>query len=127
MRGRYACSNILLSLSSIELKRKLASYAASILFYKNFYNNNLNLFIELFYISFSAHTLSAALAASGITGATIKIDGNGDSEGNFSVLAFKPADMTRENLSCPFQMVPVGYFHQGDDIPVSEFVCLCIT
>lgn len=58
----------------------------------------------------------------GVTGATIKIDGSGDSEGNFSVLAFKPHAWSRENFSCDFQMIPVGYFHQGDDIPVSEFV-----
>lgn len=52
----------------------------------------------------------------GITGATIKIDENGDSEGNFSVLALKPS---RENFSCNFQMIPVAFFQQGDN-PVSE-------
>lgn len=53
----------------------------------------------------------------GITGATIKIDANGDSEGNFSVLALKPS--RTENSPCNFQMVPVAYFQQGDN-PVSE-------
>lgn len=56
----------------------------------------------------------------GVTGATIKIDGNGDSEGNFSVLALKPYHMSRENFSCDFHMVPVGYFQQGEDFPVSK-------
>lgn len=57
-----------------------------------------------------------SLSLAGITGATIKIDANGDSEGNFSVLALKPS---RENFSCNFQMVPVAYFQQGEN-PVSE-------
>ena len=57
----------------------------------------------------------------GVTGATIKIDNNGDSEGNFSVLAYKPFKYSyRENLSCNFHMVPVAHFQQGSDIPVSE-------
>lgn len=57
-----------------------------------------------------------------VTGSTIKIDRNGDSEGNFSVLALKQFSHTLANKSnaCDFYMVPVAYFHQGDDFPVSE-------
>lgn len=59
--------------------------------------------------------------SSGVTGATIKIDRNGDSEGNFSVLAYKPFKYSyRDNLLCNFHMVPVAHFQQGSDIPVSE-------
>lgn len=58
---------------------------------------------------------------SGVTGSTIKIDSNGDSEGNFSVVALKPYKMTvRENFSCHVNMVPVAYFQQGENFPVSE-------
>lgn len=56
----------------------------------------------------------------GVTGATIKIDSNGDSEGNFSVLALKPYKLQRENFSCDLHMVPVAYFQQGENFPVSE-------
>lgn len=57
----------------------------------------------------------------GVTGSTIKIDSSGDSEGNFSVLALKPYKMTRDNFSCDLHMVPVAYFQQGENFPVSEF------
>lgn len=57
----------------------------------------------------------------GISGATIKIDKYGDSEGNFSVVALKPYNYTMPNgINCSYGMVPVAYFQQGDDIPVSE-------
>lgn len=39
---------------------------------------------------------SKILFISGVTGATIKIDSNGDSEGNFSVLALKPYKLSKE-------------------------------
>ncbi|XP_077302686.1 receptor-type guanylate cyclase Gyc76C-like isoform X2 [Arctopsyche grandis] len=57
-----------------------------------------------------------------ITGATIKVDEHGDSEGNFTVLALKPytpSHRERVNFSCDYQMVPVGHFQQGlnDDFP----------
>lgn len=57
-----------------------------------------------------------------VTGATIKIDKNGDSEGNFSVLALKEFNYTLPDKisACTLYMVPVAYFHQGDDFPVSE-------
>lgn len=58
---------------------------------------------------------------SGVTGSTIKIDSNGDSEGNFSVLALKPHTfLVRENITCDFAMLPVAYFQQGEKLPVSE-------
>lgn len=56
----------------------------------------------------------------GVTGARIKIDSNGDSEGNFSVLALKPYKSNLENFSCHVHMVPVAYFQQGENFPVSE-------
>ncbi|KAK6625291.1 Receptor-type guanylate cyclase Gyc76C [Polyplax serrata] len=49
-----------------------------------------------------------------ITGATIKLDPNGDSEGNFSVLALKPHKLDVKNFSCGYHMVPVGQFQQSD-------------
>lgn len=57
----------------------------------------------------------------------MKIDKNGDSEGNFSVLALVE---TRDsivynnyNYRCNFQMRPVGQFFQLDSAyPVSEFI-----
>lgn len=59
---------------------------------------------------------------SGVTGATIKIDKFGDSEGNFSVLALKEKDITDRNFTCDFQMMPVAYFIEGVEIPVSELI-----
>uniref|UniRef100_T1GUN6 Receptor ligand binding region domain-containing protein n=1 Tax=Megaselia scalaris TaxID=36166 RepID=T1GUN6_MEGSC len=57
-----------------------------------------------------------------ITGSTIKIDQSGDSEGNFSVVAWKPAKHSYINnnrtIICNYHMIPVAYFQQGpDDIP----------
>lgn len=61
----------------------------------------------------------------------MKLDENGDSEGNFSVLAFRPAPNNihvRGNFTCSFKMRPVGqFFQQSDDFPVSEFVYLYYT
>lgn len=45
-----------------------------------------------------------------IAGAMIRIDEFGDSEGNFSVLAFKREPYTEGNFSCDFQMMPVAHF-----------------
>lgn len=56
----------------------------------------------------------------GVTGATIKIDEFGDSEGNFSVLAMKEWPLTGRNFTCHYHMVPVAIFIQGDELPVSE-------
>ena len=54
------------------------------------------------------------------------MDPNGDSEGNFSVLALKPHKLDVKNFSCDYHMVPVGQFQQSD-YPVSELAfLLCI-
>ncbi|XP_076266824.1 receptor-type guanylate cyclase Gyc76C-like isoform X1 [Rhynchophorus ferrugineus] len=54
-----------------------------------------------------------------VTGAVIKLDKNGDSEGNFSVLAYKKNDEPiyqggGNNFSCDFHMAPVGQFFQSE-------------
>ncbi|KAH8323965.1 hypothetical protein KR074_002395 [Drosophila pseudoananassae] len=58
-----------------------------------------------------------------VTGATIKIDQYGDSEGNFSVLAYKPHKWNNSNnIQCNYHMVPVAYFHQGDNLPEYKLI-----
>ncbi|XP_046680074.1 receptor-type guanylate cyclase Gyc76C-like isoform X1 [Homalodisca vitripennis] len=56
-----------------------------------------------------------------VTGATIKLDSNGDSEGNFSVVAVMKKDFSLQfgdhNFTCDYYMVPVGQFQQGDKLP----------
>jgi len=56
----------------------------------------------------------------GITGATMKLDDHGDSEGNFSVVALKPYDfefqLDEGNFSCPFYMVSVAQFYHVDSL-----------
>ncbi|KZC09671.1 Guanylate cyclase 32E [Dufourea novaeangliae] len=49
-----------------------------------------------------------------VSGATIKFDKFGDSEGNFSVLALKKDPFRLNNFSCDYQMKPVGQFQQGE-------------
>lgn len=50
-----------------------------------------------------------------ITGATMQLDKNGDSEGNFSVLALTRTNRSvTENFSCDYQMRPVGQFQPGE-------------
>lgn len=59
----------------------------------------------------------------------MKLDKNGDSEGNFSVLAFRELSNDAkviDNFSCKYQMRPVGQFYQSDQFPVSEFIKLFI-
>ncbi|XP_076626441.1 receptor-type guanylate cyclase Gyc76C isoform X1 [Colletes latitarsis] len=51
-----------------------------------------------------------------VSGATIKFDKNGDSEGNFSVLALKKDPFRLNNFSCDYQMKPVGQFQQGETL-----------
>lgn len=51
-----------------------------------------------------------------MTGATIKLDANGDSEGNFSVLALKQAPYRYQFdegqlFTCSYSMVPVAQFY----------------
>ncbi|XP_020815689.1 receptor-type guanylate cyclase Gyc76C [Drosophila serrata] len=58
-----------------------------------------------------------------ITGSTIKIDQYGDSEGNFSVLAYKPYKWNNSNgIACNYHMVPVAYFHQGEELPEYKLI-----
>lgn len=61
------------------------------------------------------------LSLLGVSGATIKLDKHGDSEGNFSVLALKKETLHRDNFTCEYQMAPVGQFQQGETL-VSEFI-----
>lgn len=54
----------------------------------------------------------------GITGATVKLDMNGDSEGNYSVVALKSQDyhlrLVDGNFTCPFNMISVAqFYHSG--------------
>ncbi|XP_076675216.1 receptor-type guanylate cyclase Gyc76C isoform X3 [Andrena cerasifolii] len=51
-----------------------------------------------------------------VSGATIKFDKFGDSEGNFSVLALKKDPFRLNNFSCDYQMKPVGQFQQGETL-----------
>lgn len=53
----------------------------------------------------------------------MKLDKNGDSEGNFSVLAYRETpDPSGRNFSCGYQMRPVGQFYQTqNELPVSKF------
>ncbi|XP_012274988.1 receptor-type guanylate cyclase Gyc76C isoform X2 [Orussus abietinus] len=51
-----------------------------------------------------------------VSGATIKLDKFGDSEGNFSVLALKKDPFRLNNFSCDYQMKPVGQFQQGETL-----------
>lgn len=56
----------------------------------------------------------------------MKLDQNGDSEGNFSVLALRKVldndQHVHGNFLCNYQMRPVGQFYQQPgDFPVSEF------
>lgn len=70
------------------------------------------------------------LFSPGITGATMQLDKNGDSEGNFSVLALTNVlannnyninnTIVIKNFTCTYQMRQVGQFQQGE-FPVSEF------
>ncbi|XP_017842260.1 receptor-type guanylate cyclase Gyc76C isoform X1 [Drosophila busckii] len=60
-----------------------------------------------------------------VTGSTIKIDEYGDSEGNFSVLAYKPHKWHMDNqynIRCNYHMVPVAYFIQADELPEYKLI-----
>lgn len=58
-----------------------------------------------------------------ITGATMQIDRYGDSEGNFTVLALAKSkdEIVSGNFTCPYQMRPVGQFHQGEYLEYKIF------
>lgn len=63
-------------------------------------------------------TIIAMKTYKSISGAQIKIDSNGDSEGNFSVLALvKNPD---RNVSCEYHLKPVGLFFHGN-VPEYRF------
>lgn len=60
----------------------------------------------------------------GVTGAMIRIDNNGDSEGNYTVLAVKFNNVSRRiavakkvanDFYCHYEMVPVGRFDYAAD------------
>ncbi|XP_013182173.1 PREDICTED: guanylate cyclase 32E-like [Papilio xuthus] len=48
-----------------------------------------------------------------VSGMSIRLDERADSEGNFSVLAFKPTNFSDNNINCSYSMVPVGNFQQS--------------
>ena len=59
----------------------------------------------------------------GVTGASITIDDNGDSEGNYTVLAVRLSNTSQiisvskssnRTFSCHYQMVPIGSFDNKD-------------
>lgn len=66
-------------------------------------------------------TIISAGSYESITGATMQLDKNGDSEGNFSVLALQPYNLTVKNFTCTHHMLAVGYFQRHRDNLVSEF------
>lgn len=64
----------------------------------------------------------------GITGTTIKLDSNGDSEGNFSVYSFI-RNLEKENSSeCGYHLRFVGQFqHQPNSTsPVGRSLIICL-
>jgi hypothetical protein len=74
----------------------------------------------------SKKRLNMNILISGVTGAEIWIDENGDSEGNFSVLALKesPYSLKDSNFTCDRHMVTVATFqgrNNNNSLPVSEF------
>ncbi|XP_045445533.1 receptor-type guanylate cyclase Gyc76C-like [Melitaea cinxia] len=48
-----------------------------------------------------------------VSGMSIRLDERADSEGNFSVLAFKSANFTEVGINCTHGMIPVGHFQQS--------------
>ncbi|XP_047021545.1 receptor-type guanylate cyclase Gyc76C-like [Helicoverpa zea] len=48
-----------------------------------------------------------------ISGMSIRLDERADSEGNFSVLAYKPTKNLDGDVNCTHSMIPVGHFHQN--------------
>ncbi|CAH2086570.1 unnamed protein product [Euphydryas editha] len=48
-----------------------------------------------------------------VSGMSIRLDERADSEGNFSVLAFKSANFTDVGINCTHSMIPVGHFQQS--------------
>ncbi|VVD03545.1 unnamed protein product, partial [Leptidea sinapis] len=53
-----------------------------------------------------------------VSGMSIRLDERADSEGNFSVLAFKPVNSSEAVINCSHSMIPVGHFQQcGREFP----------
>lgn len=53
---------------------------------------------------------------------SIRLDEHADSEGNFSVLAFKPTKYRDGVVNCNYSMIPVGHFQQSNrEFPVSSY------
>ncbi|XP_021202770.2 receptor-type guanylate cyclase Gyc76C-like [Bombyx mandarina] len=48
-----------------------------------------------------------------VSGMTIRLDDRADSEGNFSVLAFKPIKFNEIDINCSYSMIPVAHFQQN--------------
>ncbi|XP_053624893.1 receptor-type guanylate cyclase Gyc76C-like isoform X2 [Plodia interpunctella] len=48
-----------------------------------------------------------------VSGMTIRLDERADSEGNFSVLAFKRMNFSDDDIDCSHSMIPVGHFQQS--------------
>ncbi|KAM3963592.1 receptor-type guanylate cyclase Gyc76C [Aphomia sociella] len=48
-----------------------------------------------------------------VSGMSIRLDERADSEGNFSVLAFKPYTFSDGDINCSHTMIPVGHFQQS--------------
>ena len=72
------------------------------------------------------HNFHFVFVAAGILGNIMKIDENGDSEGNFTVLAIQPSNFThstrgRVQYICDYYLKEVGKFHhrEGTSMPVS--------
>lgn len=64
----------------------------------------------------------------GITGSTIKIDENGDSEGNYTVLAFRTLKEKYkvDNFSCDFMMQPIGQFQIENSHVIKHVYDICL-
>lgn len=74
----------------------------------------------------------------GVTGASIRIDDNGDSEGNYTVLAVKFNNISRainvnkmgdkDKFHCHYEMMPVGRFdYTNNTTPVSNIFSVEMT
>ncbi|XP_026329867.1 receptor-type guanylate cyclase Gyc76C-like [Hyposmocoma kahamanoa] len=51
-----------------------------------------------------------------VTGMSVRLDDRADSEGNFSVLAFKPMNFSEDDINCSYSMIPIGHFQQSNRV-----------
>ncbi|XP_048479666.1 receptor-type guanylate cyclase Gyc76C isoform X2 [Plutella xylostella] len=58
-------------------------------------------------------TMIASSPYKSVSGMSIRLDERADSEGNFSVLAYKPTNYSDEDIKCLYSMIPVGHFQQS--------------